>query len=217
MKAWQFTRAHQPLALVDVPEPTPRAGEVLIDIRAAGLCHSDVGLLNDDDSPLPPGASTPLTLGHEIAGVISELGQGVTGWAIGDRVGIANTNPLTVPGLARDGGYSFKLTAETETLVPIPKPVTFEQATVSTDAGMTAYHAVGSLALPGIWSTSQALLVHFTACRASRNDRTETPARTHVGPAPRRSGPPPTRQSPSESCLSLKLLVGLTGFEPATP
>jgi propanol-preferring alcohol dehydrogenase len=142
VKAWQFTRAHQPLTLVDVPEPKPEADEVLIDIRAAGLCHSDVGLLNDDDFPLAPGASAPLILGHEVAGVISGLGQGVTGWHIGDRVGIANINPLTVPGLARDGGYSFKLTAETEVLVPIPRTVTFEQAAVGTDAGTAAYHAV---------------------------------------------------------------------------
>jgi D-arabinose 1-dehydrogenase-like Zn-dependent alcohol dehydrogenase len=45
MKAWQFTNAHEPLVLVDVQEPQPGPGDVLIDVKAAGLCHSDAGVL----------------------------------------------------------------------------------------------------------------------------------------------------------------------------
>ena len=48
MKAWQFTNTHEPLILVDVEEPEPGPGEVLIDVKAAGLCHSDVGMLEDE-------------------------------------------------------------------------------------------------------------------------------------------------------------------------
>ncbi len=48
MKAWQFTNTHEPLVLADVDEPRPGPDEVLIDIKSAGICHSDVGLLEDE-------------------------------------------------------------------------------------------------------------------------------------------------------------------------
>ena len=47
-QAWQFTNAHEPLVLTEAPEPQPGPGEVLIDIKAADLCHSDVGVLEDE-------------------------------------------------------------------------------------------------------------------------------------------------------------------------
>ncbi|WOF22835.1 zinc-binding dehydrogenase [Microbacterium betulae] len=141
MKAWQFTKTHEPLVLAEVDEPTAAPGEVVVDIKAAGLCHSDVGLLEDESFPLAPGAQVPLTLGHEVAGVISEVGADVAEWRVGDRVGIALVGDR-VPGLGRDGGYSFRLTAPPEALVRIPDGVPFEQAAAGTDAGVTAYHAV---------------------------------------------------------------------------
>ena len=78
-ESWQFTNTHEPLVLAEVDEPTPGPGEVLIDIKAAGLCHSDVGLL-EDEGWLRTLAKRPITIGHEVAGVISGLGEGVTGW-----------------------------------------------------------------------------------------------------------------------------------------
>lgn len=48
MKAWQFTNTHEPLVLTEVEEPTPGPGQVLLEMKAAGLCHSDVGLLEDE-------------------------------------------------------------------------------------------------------------------------------------------------------------------------
>jgi propanol-preferring alcohol dehydrogenase len=140
MKAWQFTNTHAPLVLAEVHEPTPAKGEVLIDIRAAGLCHSDVGLM-EDEGWLTMLGKRPITIGHEIAGVISALGEGVTGWRIGDRVGV-NPASRTSPGYQRDGGYSFQSTALQEDLVRIPDTVSFEQGAIGTDAGMTSYHAV---------------------------------------------------------------------------
>lgn len=64
MKAWQFTNTHQPLVLADAAEPRPGRGEVLIDIKAAGLCHSDVGLL-EDEGWLQTLAKRPIIMGHE--------------------------------------------------------------------------------------------------------------------------------------------------------
>ncbi len=141
MKAWQFTGTHEPLVLNEVDEPVPSAEEVLIDIKAAGLCHSDVGLLHDDSFPLPDSARLPLTLGHEIAGVISQVGADVTGRSVEDRVALAGVGDA-VAGIHRDGGYTFKVTARPDVLVRIPPRVSFEQAAAGTDAGATAYRAV---------------------------------------------------------------------------
>ena len=72
MKAWQFTKTHKPLELVDYPEPKAGNGEVVVDIKASGLCHTDVTILDD------PGwmqlIKAPVILGHECAGVIDSVG-----------------------------------------------------------------------------------------------------------------------------------------------
>jgi alcohol dehydrogenase, propanol-preferring len=66
MKAWQLVDAGVPLNLADVPEPSAAFGEVLIDVKASGLCHSDVSAMDDPDwREIFP--SLPLTLGHEQA------------------------------------------------------------------------------------------------------------------------------------------------------
>jgi propanol-preferring alcohol dehydrogenase len=142
MKAWQFTNTHEPLVLNEVPEPAAGPGEAVIDIKAAGLCHSDVGLL-EDEGWLPMLGKLPITPGHEIAGVISEIAEGVEGWKAGDRVGVCPTaEGATSPGYTHDGGYSFKCTASTKSLVAVPESLSFELAAAGTDAGMTSYHAV---------------------------------------------------------------------------
>ena len=141
MKAWQFTNTHEPLVLAEVDEPTAAAGGVVIDIKSAGLCHSDVGVL-DDEGWLSTLAKRPITLGHEVAGVIAHVGPGVVDWKPGDRVGLCPTTPAGAPGYAFDGGYSYKLAIDQEALVRIPDSVPFAQGAAATDAGMTSYHAV---------------------------------------------------------------------------
>ncbi|UIX29322.1 zinc-binding dehydrogenase [Streptomyces sp. GQFP] len=142
MKAWQFTNTHEPLVLNEVPEPTAGPDDVVIDIKAAGLCHSDVGLL-EDEGWLPMLGPRPLTPGHEIAGVISAVGEDVEGWKVGDRVGVCPSEEgATSPGYTHDGGYSFKCAASAKSLVAVPESLSFEQAAAGTDAGMTSYHAV---------------------------------------------------------------------------
>lgn len=142
MKAWQFTDTHQPLVLADVPEPTAGPGQVVIDVKAAGLCHSDVGLM-EDPGWLTMLAKRPITIGHEIAGVISAIGDGVTGWSIGDRVGVCPSSPSS-PGYRHDGGYTYKFAGFANDIVRIPDNVGFEQAAIGTDAGMTSHAAVMS-------------------------------------------------------------------------
>ncbi|MFA5551070.1 MAG: zinc-binding dehydrogenase [Trueperaceae bacterium] len=143
MKAWQFTGTNQPLALNDVPEPTAGPGQVVLDIKAAGLCHSDVGVL-DDPGWMALIAKTPITIGHENAGVISELGEGVTGFKVGDRVAVCPTTPAGAPGYNFDGGFAPKMVIDAQALVPIPDGVDFLAGAAATDAGMTSYAAVVS-------------------------------------------------------------------------
>ena len=142
MRAWQFTNPRKPLALHDVPDPTPGPGEVVLAVHAAGLCHTDVGVLTTDGW-LPFLAKRPITMGHEIAGVVLAVGAGVTEWSVGDRVGVCPTTPLGAPGFAYDGGYAERVRVGVEALVSIPDDVTMAQAAAGTDAGMTSHHAVG--------------------------------------------------------------------------
>ena len=141
MKAWQFTGVNKPLALNEVPEPTPSRGDVLIKTMAAGMCHSDIGVL-EIEGFVPFPMPSPITLGHEVAGVVEAVGDGVTQWKKGDRVAIAlGAGPV---GFARDGGYAPKITAPADTLIALPDSVSFALGAIATDAGATAYHGVVS-------------------------------------------------------------------------
>ncbi|WP_084125549.1 zinc-binding dehydrogenase [Demequina sp. NBRC 110054] len=145
MKAWQFTGTHQPLVLNEVPEPTPGPGEVIIDVKAAGLCHSDVGVLEDEGwMALIP--NLPVTMGHEISGVVSAVGEDVEDYAVGDRVGVCPTGPTGIaPGYGRDGGFAPKHRAAAVDLVRMPEGLSFPLAAAGTDAGMTSYHAMAAI------------------------------------------------------------------------
>lgn len=143
MKAWRFYGTGKPLQLDEVAEPTPGAGEVVVDVKAAGVCHSDVSAI-DDPGWMPLFPDLPRTMGHESAGVISAVGEGVTDWQEGDRVGLS---PLTPDGSAIgygtwDGGYGPKLRAPVECLVKLPDAVPFDLGAMATDAGLTAYGAI---------------------------------------------------------------------------
>lgn len=138
MKAWQFVDNDQPLTLNDVSEPTPGPDDVIIDVKAAGLCHSDVGYLDGTLSPIL--AFRPITLGHEIAGIISAVGENVDSFAVGDRVVV----PAKVEGAGTtlDGGFADKVASPAAFVVALPDGVEWDQAAAATDAGMTSYHAV---------------------------------------------------------------------------
>ncbi len=142
MRGWQFNNTNEPLELVEKTDPKATPGTVIIDVKASGLCHSDVATLRD------PGwlnilAKVPIVLGHEIAGVISEVGEGVTDYKVGDKVGVCPVGKDGLgPGNGRDGGYANKVLVPACDLVPMPEGVTFAQAAAGTDAGMTSYHAM---------------------------------------------------------------------------
>jgi len=141
MKGWQFVDTNKPLELVEKEDPKAEAGKVVIDMKVAGLCHSDVGVLRDEGWKALLG-ELPVIMGHEVAGVISEVGDGVTDYKVGDKVAVCPTGPSgTAPGYAYDGGFGTKVLAPAEDLVIIPGGVSFAAAAAETDAGMTSYHA----------------------------------------------------------------------------
>lgn len=139
MKAWNFTGVGEPLVLVDLPDPEPGPGQVVVDVRAAGLCHSDVGFLDGTLTAML--VRTPIVLGHEVAGIVSAVGPGVEEFAVGDRVGIAGLG-LDAPGIVADGGFAERTKGKVEQLVRLPEGVSFAQGAAGTDAGQTSHHAV---------------------------------------------------------------------------
>jgi len=142
----------------------PEAGQVRIKVQACGVCHSDV--LTKDG--LWPGIEYPRIPGHEVAGVIDEVGVGVSAWKQGQRVGVGwhggqdntcrecrrgdfrNCQNLKVCGINYDGGYQQYMVAPVEALVPIPDALNDVEAAPLLCAGITTYNALRhSGAFPG--------------------------------------------------------------------
>jgi propanol-preferring alcohol dehydrogenase len=142
-----FNGPGSPLELVELPDPAPGPGEVVVDVKAAGLCHSDVGIVEGTLTEVL--GFTPIVLGHEASGVVSAVGHRVSGTAVGDRVAIAATGDGTsgvigqkTIGIGRHGAYADKHVAPATEVIPIPDQVPFVQAAAATDAGMTSYHGI---------------------------------------------------------------------------
>lgn len=162
MRAMQFVGAGRPLVEVDLPAPQVRPGWVVIDVEAAGMCHSDVGIV--DGPGMAWLSHCPIVLGHEVAGVVAAIGEGVQGFAIGDRVAVClragadeaglplgpgtheGPNGGSAPGLHVDGGYAEQCMVRASRLMHIPDGVSFEVAAVTTDAIVTAFHAIRTTA-----------------------------------------------------------------------
>jgi len=164
MKAAQVPKPGADFQIVEREIPKPGAGQVLIKVQACGVCHSD--MFTKDG--LWPGTEYPRVPGHEVAGVIDEVGAGVTAWKKGQRVGVGwhggqdNTCPscrrgdfrncrnLKIPGISYDGGYEQYMVAPVEALVPIPDTLSDVEAAPLLCAGITTYNALRhSGALPG--------------------------------------------------------------------
>ncbi|KUL46591.1 MULTISPECIES: zinc-binding dehydrogenase [Streptomyces] len=138
MRAWQFTEVGKPLTMSEVTAPAPAADELVVHVRAAGLCHSDVGFLDGTLTPLLP--FRPITLGHEIAGIVSAVGPDVTEFSVGQKVVIPAA--IEGPGTSLNGGFADEVAVPERLVVALPDGVPFDQAAAATDAGLTSYHAV---------------------------------------------------------------------------
>ena len=155
MRAFRYTAPHR-TELTTVPQPDPKPGEALIKVGAAGACHSDLHIIDAPAGSFP----APLTLGHENAGWIEAVGEGVTGWEKGEAVAIygiigcgrcpaclrgrENECRVIRPGgigISRDGGMAEYMTVPASRLVAIGD-LDVAQAAPLTDAGLTPYHAI---------------------------------------------------------------------------
>jgi D-arabinose 1-dehydrogenase-like Zn-dependent alcohol dehydrogenase len=164
MRAAEVPKPGADLELVEREIPVPGPGQVRIKVVACGICHSDA--LTKDG--VWPGIEYPRVPGHEIAGVIDELGAGVTAWRKGRRVGVGwhggqdntcvscrrgdfrNCKNLKIPGISYDGGYQEYMVAPIEALAPLPDALGDADAAPLMCAGVTTYNALRhSRALPG--------------------------------------------------------------------
>ena len=139
MKAWLFTGIDEPLQLIERDDPQPARGQIVVDVKAAGLCHSDVGFMDGTLTWMLP--SLPMILGHEVAGTISAIGEGVTGLALGDRVVLSGPEEFAA-GWRVDGGYATKCLGMASGAIRLADSVSFVQGAAASDAGMTSYGAV---------------------------------------------------------------------------
>ena len=161
MRALQLVAWGQQPELVEVPVPQPGPGELLMRVDAAGLCHSDLHVI-ESGGRLP--YSLPFTLGHEVAGTVVAVGAGVPTawleqpvavhgvWSCGRcrrcRQGRENSClRLTGPvgcGLGYDGGLADFMLVPSERFLVKANGVAVEELAPLTDAGLTAYHAVAA-------------------------------------------------------------------------
>jgi len=164
MKVAQVSKPGAGFQIVEREIPEPGPGQVRIKVQACGICHSDV-LVTEG---VLPWIQYPRVPGHEVAGIVDEVGPGVTMWKTGQRVGIGwhgghdgtcrecrrgdfrNCRNVKVTGISYDGGYQQYMVAPMEALVPIPEGLSDVEAAPLLDAGITTYNALrNSGAMPG--------------------------------------------------------------------
>jgi len=148
MRAGRLKVSTREFEVVDVPTPVAGIGQVRIKVAAAGVCLSDVHFL---EGILSPGYLTGdyVTLGHEVAGVIDQLGEGVNSSALGDHVVVIagernDAHQITTLGFDYDGGWAEYLVIKAELVVKIPESIPFEQAAIIPDAVSTPWAAISS-------------------------------------------------------------------------
>ena len=164
MKAAQILKAGADFEIVEREIPKPSAGEVRIKVQACGVCHSD--LFTKEGAW--PGIQYPRVPGHEVAGIIDELGAGVSGWKQGQRAGVGwhgghdgtcvacrrgdfrNCQNMKIAGISYDGGYQQYMLAPVEALTAIPESLSDVDVAPLLCAGITTYNALRhSGAMPG--------------------------------------------------------------------
>ncbi|MGW1075895.1 alcohol dehydrogenase catalytic domain-containing protein [Streptomyces sp. NPDC002537] len=164
LRAVRIAAPGQAPELAEVPAREPGPGAVRITVEACGVCHSDLLIA----AGVLPGTTFPVTPGHEIAGRIDALGEGVEGRQIGDRVAVGwyggscgrcdacrdgdavLCRQLAVPGAAYPGGYADSIVVPAMALAAIPDELTAVEAAPLACAGVTVFNALRrSAARPG--------------------------------------------------------------------
>ncbi len=155
MKAVRLVQTHQPLELHEIPRPEPGPDEVLIRIKAAGICHSDAHYRAGKSRVHP----LPMTLGHEVAGVVESAGAGVKDLQPGDRVCVhylatcgtcdycARENEQfcasgAMIGKYRDGGYAQFMVMPARSVFRLPEEIPFAHGAIMMCSSATSLHAL---------------------------------------------------------------------------
>src|SRR5262245_41643927 len=155
MKAVRMRAVRRPLELEETTPRDPGPGEVRVAIRAAGICHSDAHYR----SGLSPMGPLPITLGHEIAGVVERAGAGVDALAVGDRVCLhylvscgacahclagreSFCERAAMLGHHVDGGFAEAVTVPARNAVRLPDRIPFEHGAILMCSSATALHAL---------------------------------------------------------------------------
>jgi D-arabinose 1-dehydrogenase-like Zn-dependent alcohol dehydrogenase len=156
MRAVQVSEAGGDFELVEREVPQPGFGEALIRVHACGICHSDSYAKEGGF----PGIRYPLVPGHEIAGVIESLGEGVRGWEVGQRVGVGwfggncgycewcrrghliDCENMEIPGITIDGGYADYVVVRASAMASMPDDLAAAEAAPLLCAGITTYNAL---------------------------------------------------------------------------
>lgn len=161
VKALQKSGPDQPFKVTEIERRDPREDDVVIRIEAAGICHSDIHTIRNEWGQ----AHFPLTVGHEIAGTVEAVGEAVTKFKVGDRVGVGclvnscgeceqcltgfennclngavgTYNSTDVDGSITQGGYAQKVTVNERFVLRIPDALDFDVAAPLLCAGITTY------------------------------------------------------------------------------
>jgi len=156
MKVAQISKPGGEFEIVEREIPTPGAGHVRVKVQACGICHSDA-LTKEGHWP---GIQYPRVPGHEVAGLIDEVGAGVSSWKKGQRVGVGwhgghdgtclpcrrgdfrNCRNLKIPGISYDGGYQQFMVAPVEALAAIPDTLNDIEAAPLLCAGITTFNSL---------------------------------------------------------------------------
>ena len=155
MKAIRFVEANQPLQMQEIPIPEIGKTGILVKVKAAGICHSDVHY-RAGISPVRP---VPLTLGHEVAGIVEKIGSLVTNVRVGDRVSLHYNiscgncyhcqtgndqfcEKVKMIGHYMDGGYAEYIAVPARNAIHLPDEIPFEQGATLMCASATAFHAL---------------------------------------------------------------------------
>jgi propanol-preferring alcohol dehydrogenase len=160
MKAAVLREFKSPLSIEDIAQPQPGAHEVLIEVEACGVCHSDLHLADADWPQLARIMKKPLVLGHEIAGRVVETGSAVENLQVGDRVGVPwlhwscgecefcregnenLCNKQQITGVTVDGGFAEFVKAPASHALKSPEQLSASDAAPLFCAGVTVYRAL---------------------------------------------------------------------------
>ena len=155
MKAVRLVEVNKPLELQEIPVPQIGRLDVLVKVRAAGICHSDAHYRNGV-SPVRP---LPMTLGHEVSGIVEEVGADIRHFKPGDRVCLHYLvscgnceycnrgseqfcSTASMIGKYRDGGYAEYIKIPARSVLHLPEEIPFDQGAIMMCSSATALHAI---------------------------------------------------------------------------